>query len=262
MTDPALVWSVSYGEGINGGIGGTIKKDVADRLNAEFEKFATRGMSVLVSSGDSGVYNRVPVLGKFTFHPSYPSCLPAVTSVGATKLEDSGVEDTGVSFSGGGFTPSDYYVRTSDATYQNDAVEAYLNNSDVKLPPEHLWDRNGRGLPDVSAVGVDFKVWTNGHPAGVSGTSASCPAVAGIFALINDKLMEQGKKPLGFLNPFIYQNMDAFRDIEKGYNDGGGLIHIFEHGFYAAKGWDPVTGVGTPNYPALLKAAMSTSVDA
>ena len=38
MTDPALVWSVSYGEGINGGIGGTIAKDVADRLNADIGK--------------------------------------------------------------------------------------------------------------------------------------------------------------------------------------------------------------------------------
>ena len=206
-------------------------------------------------------YNRVPITGHFKFHPSYPSCLPAVPSVGATQLESSGVEDTGVSISGGGFTPTDYYVRTSDAPWQNDAVDAYLNNSDVKLPPEHLWDRNGRGLPDVSAVGVDFKVWTNGHPAGVSGTSASCPAVAGIFALINDKLMEANKKPLGFLNPFIYQNMDAFRDIQKGYNGGGGLVHLFSHGFYAAKGWDPITGVGTPNYPALLKAAMDSAVD-
>ena len=254
-TDPALVWSVSYGEGINGGIGGTIPVDTAQRLNAEFEKFGTRGLSVFVSSGDSGVYNRVPVFGRLKFHPSYPSCLPAVTSVGATELNSDGVEDSAVAFSGGGFTPTNYFARANDSSWQADAVDSYLS-SGVKLPPEHLWDKNGRGLPDVSAVGVDYKVYTNGGAQGVSGTSASCPAVAGIFALVNDQLLAAGKNPLGFVNPFIYAHQDAFRDITKGFNNGGSF-HILSHGFYATKGWDPLTGVGTPNYVALKKAALA-----
>jgi len=255
-TSPALTWSVSYGEGINGGIGGKIATDTAQRLNAEFEKFGVRGLSVLISSGDSGVYNRVPVFGKLKFHPSYPACLPSVTAVGATQLNSQGVEDSAVDWSGGGFTPSEYFTRSDDATWQADSVDKYLS-SGVKLPPAHLWDNKGRGLPDVSAVGVDYKVYVNGAPQGVSGTSASCPAVAGIFALVNDQLLAAGKKPLGFLNPFIYAHQDCFRDIKKGLNDGGGLFHILSHGFEATAGWDPATGVGTPNYEALKSAAMA-----
>lgn len=117
-------------------------------------------------------------------------------------------------------------------------------------------DRTGRGLPDVSAVGVDFMVYTDGDAQGVSGTSASTPAVSGIIALVNDQLLAAGKRPLGFLNPFMYQNPRMFRDITKGYNDGGG-VGIFKHGFYATAGWDPVTGLGTPNYPAIKAAALA-----
>lgn len=250
---PALVWSVSYGEGVNGGIGGVIPVETVHRLNSEMEKFGVLGMTVFVASGDSGVYSRKPIHTEF--HVSYPACLPAVTSVGATQLQSDGSETTAVSFSGGGFTPANYYTSSADSPWQNKSIAGYLA-SGVKLPPANDWDRTGRGVPDVSAVGVDYKIWTQGHAGGVSGTSASTPAVAGIFALINDKLMAAGKRPMGFVNPFIYANPQGFRDILLGYNDGGGL-NLFKHGFYATKGWDPLTGMGTPNYPALKAAAMA-----
>lgn len=54
------MWSVSYGEGVNGGNGGVIQPATAHQLNFQLQKFALRGMSVLVASGDSGVYNRLP----------------------------------------------------------------------------------------------------------------------------------------------------------------------------------------------------------
>jgi tripeptidyl-peptidase-1 len=111
----------------------------------------------------------------------------------------------------------------------------------VKLPNATYWDNTGRGLPDVSAVGVDFDVVIAGVTQGVSGTSASTPTVAGIIGLINDKRMSAGQAALGFLNPFLYQNPGAFRDILLGYNDGGDIL---QPAFYAAKGWDPVTGLG------------------
>ena len=57
---PALVWSVSYGEGVNGGNGGVIKPDYVQRLNVEMQKFGLRGLSVFVASGDSGVFDRLP----------------------------------------------------------------------------------------------------------------------------------------------------------------------------------------------------------
>jgi len=252
-SNPALVWSVSYGEGVNGGNGGVIKPDYVNRFNVEMQKFGLRGMTVFVASGDSGVYNRIPFEnGKF--HPSFPACVPAVTAVGSTELNADGSETTAVSFSGGGFTPSNYFVRANASQWQDVAVNAYLN-SKVAFPPRKYWDRNGRGIPDVSAVGVDYAVFTQGHKQGVSGTSASTPAVAGIFGLLNDQRLAKGMPPLGFVNPFIYANPHAFRDIKLGYNNGGG-IKLLKKGFYATAGWDPVTGLGTPNYIALKAAAL------
>ena len=52
---------------------------------------------------------------------------------------------------------------------------------------------------------------------------------------------------MGFLNPWIYQNADAFNDVTQGTNTGGG-----KYGFTAVAGWDPATGVGTPNFTAMV----------
>lgn len=174
-----------------------------------------------------------------------------MTCVGATEWNADGTEDSAVSFSGGGFTPSSYFTR-DNATWQEIAVSTYLQ-SGVKLPPRGKWDPKGRAVPDVSAVGVGFEVITQGHAQPVSGTSASTPVVAGVFALLNDLRLAAGKSPLGFLNPFIYQNAHAFRDITKGENNDNKFLKT---GFYAAKGWDPVTGVGTPLFPLLKAAAL------
>ena len=53
---------------------------------------------------------------------------------------------------------------------------------------------------------------------------------------------------MGFLNPFIYRHASAFQDVTLGTNDEG---RASNHGFDAVSGWDPATGVGTPDYEAL-----------
>jgi tripeptidyl-peptidase-1 len=69
-----------------------------------------------------------------------------------------------------------------------------------------------------------------------------------VFALLNNVRLAKGGKPLGFLNLFIYQNAAAFQDVTAGDNKQRG-----KYGFDALKGWDPATGVGTPDYAALAK---------
>lgn len=100
---------------------------------------------------------------------------------------------------------------------------------------------------------------SNNTVVSVGGTSAATPAFAGMISLINDKLLASGKKQLGFLNPWIYMNTDAFTDIVKGNNALGrpgmpGWDKV-PYGFNATKGWDPVTGVGTPIFDKMLNAA-------
>ena len=82
--------------------------------------------------------------------------------------------------------------------------------------------------------------------AGVAGTSASSPVVAGVFARLNGLRLAKGKSPMGFLNPFIYRNPSGFQDVSLGTNDEGRAAN---HGFDAVAGWDPATGLGTPDSP-------------
>jgi tripeptidyl-peptidase-1 len=72
-----------------------------------------------------------------------------------------------------------------------------------------------------------------------------------MIALINDKRLEAGKGPVGFINPVIYANSQAFNDITVGNNAACNT-----DGFNATIGWDPVTGLGTPNFPKLLEVFM------
>ena len=68
--DAPVVWSVSYGEGVNGGIGGRQAVDSVHRMEVEMQKLGVAGVSVLFASGDSGVYNRNP-LGEKARTPSW-----------------------------------------------------------------------------------------------------------------------------------------------------------------------------------------------
>ncbi|KAG6899604.1 hypothetical protein C0993_008765 [Termitomyces sp. T159_Od127] len=214
-----------------------------------------RGVSLLFSSGDSGVGDNDPDPATqqcFTndgknetrFLPSFPTTCPFVTAVGGTT----NIPEVAVSrfFSGGGF--SNYFDRPP---YQDDAVKNYL----AALPNgtyAGLFNPNGRAYPDVSAQSDRFRIFLSGKPILIGGTSASSPAFAGFVALLNDVRLTHGQKPLGFLNPFLYsKGANGLNDITVGHNSGCGTT-----GFNATKGWDPVTGLGTPNFGKLKKLVL------
>ncbi|KAJ7452721.1 hypothetical protein B0H11DRAFT_283160 [Mycena galericulata] len=72
-----------------------------------------------------------------------------------------------------------------------------------------------------------------------------------MVALVNDRLIAAGKPVLGFLNPFLYSpaGKASFTDVTSGSNPGCNT-----NGFSASPGWDPVAGLGTPNFDLLLSA--------
>ena len=72
--------------------------------------------------------------------------------------------------------------------------------------------------------------------------------MAGIITLLNDERLSIGKGPIGFINPALYAYPEVLNDITQGYNLGCKNTEI---GFQTAQGWDPVTGLGTPNYPLM-----------
>jgi tripeptidyl-peptidase-1 len=100
----------------------------------------------------------------------------------------------------------------------------------------------GRGYPDISAQSLYFAFAWNGTFSSISGTSASCPLASSILSLVNDALVAEGKPPLGFLNPWLYsKGYKGFTDITGGNTSSCGTA-----GFPVTKGWDPVTGFGSP----------------
>lgn len=236
-SNPPLVFSTSYGEDES-----SVSLEYANRMNEEFQKNSLRGISFLFASGDSGVGSMTGSCEKF--EPMFPADSPYVTAVGATTKIN---PEEGASLSSGGFS-----YRWSRPSWQDKAVENYFSTS-KDLPPSELYNSDGRAFPDVSAQGTSYVVVNNNTTIpGVSGTSASSPTFAGIIALINDARVTAGKSPMGFLNPFIYKNPSIFNDVTIGHNPGCGT-----DGFFATKGWDPVTGYGTPNFSKMLSAAMA-----
>ena len=240
-SNPPDLFSVSYGEDEK-----SVGYDYASRINTEFAKLGTNGTSFLFASGDSGAGGNCTG-SKGRECPNFPTGSPYVTSVGGTRNSKPEIAWSG---SGGGF--SDYWPQQS---WQKDAITTYFTNAANKLPPQSKWNETGRGYPDVSAQSVDFTIIVDRVPLGVSGTSCATPTASGIFALLNDLRYQNNMSPLGFLNPFIYQNYDSLNDITSGQNVGCG-----GEGFPAVKGWDAVTGYGTPDYAKLAQKTIETGI--
>ncbi|KAI0046370.1 family S53 protease [Auriscalpium vulgare] len=237
LTQPTSVVTTSYGFNEE-----DISFDLADKLCNAYVALGALGTSVLFASGDGGVtgsqYNPLCINDV----PTFPAGCPFITTVGATQNVN---PETAAEFSSGGF--SNYFAQPD---YQKTAVSQYLTK--LGTTRNGRFNESGRGFPDVSAAGRNFNIVYKGNTTTVSGTSCSSPTFASIVSLLNDRRIDAGKKPLGFLNPFLYNNTDALNDITSGSNYG--CVPIISPGFPAMEGWDPVTGLGTPNFAKLVAA--------
>ncbi|KAI8207488.1 hypothetical protein K4K52_002218 [Colletotrichum sp. SAR 10_76] len=186
------------------------------------------------------------------FDPVYPNTRP-----GGYNSSDCGVYDPpsviSVS-SGGGYSrvfKTPFYQQGASMSYLNQpSLQSHLRN----LSTAGYFNQRGRGFPDVSAVANDVVAYSSGKLWPVAGTSASAPVFASMVALINNARQAVGKSPVGFLNPFLYGvGKKALRDVKTGWNSGCGVTQAFA----ASDGWDPVTGLGTPDFSRLLELYMS-----
>ncbi|KAJ3995479.1 peptidase S8/S53 domain-containing protein [Lentinula boryana] len=230
-------FSTSYGDDEQ-----TVPADYATEVCNLFATLGARGASVMFSSGDAGVGGGSCLTNdgtnKVIFQPAFPASCPFVTAVGATTgiAPEVAVNEFP---SGGGF--SRLFPQPS---YQTSAVSAYL--AKIGSTNAGLFNASGRAYPDVAAQGESFQVVVGGRVESVGGTSCSSPTFAGVIALLNDFKLSQGGAPLGFLNPLLYANPSALNDVTSGTNPGCGT-----KGFTTSTGWDPVTGLGTPNFVKL-----------
>jgi tripeptidyl-peptidase I len=248
------------------------------RQCSEVMKLALQGVSIFVGSGDWGMENipffngpdRCPVNldGTERFAVLGMCSCPFVTCVGGTMLPK-GVEPLPANevvwndhdlATGGGF--SNIFPRPP---YQNSTIDGWLKDS----PPPYesyattynesvgvnggRFNRIGRAYPDVAALADNLINQVQGGLSLGSGTSASTPLWAAIATRINTERLNAGKSTVGFLNPALYKNAHRFlNDVQEGHAFGCGT-----EGFQAVRGWDPVTGLGTPDYGKLLDYFMS-----
>ncbi|KAK2462488.1 hypothetical protein APHAL10511_005458 [Amanita phalloides] len=227
---PPPVISISYGFNEFG-----VSQSSANTLCNLFAQLGTRGVSVIIASGDGGVSGSRLDNTCTAFVPTFPASCPYVTAVGATV----GIPEVGAGLSAGGF--SNYFNQPS---YQTAAVNGYLN----QIFPAYngLFNPTGRAYPDVSAQGQNVLIFGNLSVIPVDGTSIAAPIFASIITLLNDLLISRTRTTLGFLNPVLYASSGILNDIIAGNNPGCNT-----NGFPAAPGWDPVTGLGTPNFPRM-----------
>ncbi|OJD16341.1 hypothetical protein AJ78_03474 [Emergomyces pasteurianus Ep9510] len=254
------VLSTSYGDNEQ-----SIPDAYAEALCCLYAQLSARGVSIIFSSGDSGVGSSCRSNDgalRTVFNPIFPATCPFVTSVGATR----GYEpEEAANFSSGGF--SAVFERPA---YQDKAVLEYLKKLGNKWTG--LYNRNGRGFPDVAAHGVLYFICDKGTTDLVSGTSASAPTFAAIISLLNTIRESRNQPPLGFLNPWLYSfGYMGLTDIVDGGSKGCTGVSITSHlpGAYvpyaswnATPGWDPVTGLGTPNFPKLVSVLPDTECGA
>lgn len=206
-----------------------------DSLNGAVEAAAAIAVSVCIASGDGGSSDGV---GDGKMHVDFPASSPYALGCGGTTLNASGqtiASEAAWSDSGGGV--SDFFARPS-----------WQSNANV---PPSATAAGGRGVPDVSADAdpdTGYQIRVDGSNIVAGGTSAAAPLWAALIALMNQHL----GRSLGFLNSNLYalpgypNNPGPFHDVTSGSN-----------GAYAAgSGWDPCTGLGTPDGARLAQALL------
>jgi subtilase family serine protease len=144
---------------------------------------------------------------------------------------------------------------------------------------------SARGVPDIglqASAGTGALVYLSLPPDGngsnvnqtgwydIGGTSLSCPQWAGLVAIADQiNKAKYGQTGLGLINPALYKLASNpatyaadFFDIAhtaiagvENNNQGDPSVP----GYPATTGWDPVTGLGTPNAAVLLPALVDAA---
>jgi kumamolisin len=230
-TNKPSVVSISWG-----GPEDSWTQQARNQMEQILSEAAALGVTVTVASGDNGSSDGV---GDGKQHVDFPASAPHALACGGTSLQIDNGRITGETVwndgpgagAGGGGISIEFPV----PSYQ----------SSVQMPGNADTGRPGRGVPDVAGDAdpqTGYSIRVDGAEQTIGGTSAVAPLWAGLTALLNQSL----GKPAGFLQPQLYAASvrTSFHDIVQGDNGD----------YRAGPGWDPCTGLGSPDGAALVQA--------
>jgi subtilase family serine protease len=260
----APVLSFSFG-GCETGFSPTSRNSIASiagQANAQ-------GITWVASSGDSGAaacdkaFDRPEA--SLGLAVSFPASLAELTAVGGAEFD----EGTGNYWSSTNSSTGESALSYIPETAWNESGPNGLAASGggfSEVYPQPSWQIgpglpavSGRAVPDV-ALAASFHdghvVISGGQMLIVFGTSAAAPVFAGMVALLNQ---HEGSSGLGNINSNLYRlaQTKIFHDITTGSNvvpceAGMGCING-ALGYFAAPGYDPVTGLGSVDAYNLVK---------
>jgi len=227
-TNKPSVISISWG-----GPESTWTAQAMTAMDEAFQAAATLGVTVCIASGDNGSSDGV---NDGADHVDFPASSSFALACGGTSLNASTsainseiVWNDGANGGASGGGISGFFAKP---TWQASLSAVDAQGKSVALTQ--------RGIPDVAGNAdpqTGYEVRVDGTASVIGGTSAVAPLWAALIARVN----QLSGKPAGFLNPQLYQNPNALRDITSGNNGD----------FAAAAGWDACTGLGSPNGAAL-----------
>jgi kumamolisin len=198
-------------------------------MDEAFQAAAALGVTICVASGDNGSSDGVT---DGADHVDFPASSPYALACGGTSLKASSsritsevVWNDGTNGGAGGGGVSSFFPVP---TWQS-GVSATSSNGETSA-------LKNRGVPDVAGDAdpqTGYQVRIDGTDTVIGGTSAVAPLWAGLLARIN----QLAGKPVGYIQPQLYKNPQALRDITQGNNGD----------FRASSGWDACTGLGSPD---------------
>jgi subtilase family serine protease len=250
------------------------------KLRHAYVSAAADGVTVLASSGDGGSENndKAPIKNPAALpFPTvgWPASDPLVTGVGGTYLCTDGATGTTVDSSSPGgqcplfpgqrevgwkFAGGGYSSVFSRPAYQDTLPAGSTPIGAMRGVPDIAYQASSGTGPLIYDTAPGDNGGSNVNPADgswfvIGGTSASCPQWAGLVA-IADQIAGHG---LGLINPKLYALANGpnyaqyFFDVTTGNN----TVSTTVPGYPATKGWDPVTGLGTPDAAKLVPALAS-----
>jgi Pro-kumamolisin, activation domain/Bacterial Ig-like domain (group 3) len=247
-----------------------------------FAQFVTQGQDVFEAAGDSGSAGCQRSDGSTAISVEADAAGPHATGVGGTFLNlnsnntissEPAWNEFSSQFGATGGGVSTFFSRSS-APWQTGTGTTHYSTTMRQVPDVGAdADPNSGYISFVNdPTNCPFINSTNNCFEPIGGTSAATPLWAAGTAILNEFLVLHAKPVLGFANPQLYQVFNsssyasAFHDIATGSNcyivssptvagdcgTPGSSTGLYQ----TSAGYDPVTGIGTPNFGGLALALL------